>query len=101
MCIRDRYQRRVHGKHVLPDPEAFAEAPGYVGEAHAVPKHLAPRNLDGPVPVPDRDEFVDAKPHQFLVGDERIGPDTPPGIRIEHAGKKLHDRVDIRRDVVA
>ena len=44
----------------------------------------------------DRDELIDTKPGNLVMGGERIVSDPPPRIGVEDAGKKVHDRVNIR-----
>ena len=35
------------------------------------------------------------------MGNCRISPDAPPRIRVQNACEKIHERVDIRREVTA
>jgi hypothetical protein len=90
-----------HGEDILPHAEAIAEGPGDVREPLTVAEQVPPCDMDGPVLVADCDVLPEAHLLDLPVGGKRVVPQPPPGIGIEDAGKEVHDRVNVRGDVVA
>ncbi len=90
-----------HRKDGGPNAEFPAEHRGRLGEAHAASEHLSSRDVHRPVLVPDGDELLDAESREEVVRDGGVVADSPPLAGIEDARKEVHDRIGIRREVIA